>query len=284
MAKTDQSPKKLILGITLSACTLLSACGPSFSGPVLPVRLAHIDGGTSPHFICTQDGELDVSTVSNDTDITKFNLAYQFSKTVCASIRDTKSSEESTAMLEAGFTLVKTRCNDFFYQKGRSQSQARLTRSLIAPITVALTGIAGLADVSNSAELLTGLSIGSAFVISGLEIYEEQFLFDADNINSVRQLTTRALAAHSKAVLDKKPENFDKAVRHLISHQMICTPANILELTQKAIEKGIVKPRIKTGDAVVQIEEAGGAVVQIEDEATPQSILDQNAIRIDVDD
>lgn len=283
MVKTNQSPKKHILGIVLFVCTILSACGPAFSGPVLPVRLAHIDGGTSPQFNCRDDGMLDAKVSKNDTDIAEFNLAYQFSKTVCESIRKTGSTPKSTAMLEAGFTLVKTRCNDFFYQKGRGQSQARFTRSFIAPITVALTGIAGLANVSNSTELLAGLSIGSALVISSLDIYEEQFLFDADNINSVRQLTFRALAAHSKAVLDKKPKGFDKAVRHLISHQMLCTPASILELTQKAIEKGTVKPRVNDG-AENSVPALPAKNSKKAENATAQSILDQNAIRIDVDD
>ncbi len=121
-----------------------------------------------------------------------------------------------------------------------------MARGLLSPISTALTAIVGLVDLGSESKeqnYLTWLTTGTSFLGSGLDLYEQQFLFDADNIDAVRGLTMRELSAHADGILAQQNISFDSAVRDLVDHEMICTPAHILETTRAAIKNGSVTPR-----------------------------------------
>jgi len=212
----------------------------------MPVRLAHVDGAAgAPNGSCDSSGNF-IPDSSAKRSLPLNNLELNFSKLVCRSLADSSSSTKASDMLQGGVTLVKVRCNDYFAAKGTSQEKARLTRSLIAPVSALVTSVFAVINFSSEkreSDYLALLAAGSTFASASLKIYEEQFLFNADNINSVRGLTMRALDTHRTAVLSGSPLSFDTAIRQLTDHEMICTPASILDLTRAAIDTGTVKAR-----------------------------------------
>ncbi len=148
-------------------------------------------------------------------------------------------------MIDAGVTLNRVRCTDFFAERAGHQTRERIFRGAVAPLSALITGILAVANFKTDngrKEALQILSIGQSATVAGLELYESEFLFGAANVNSVRTLTMRALNEHATEILTQDVQFFG-AARHLIDHQMICTPANILELSQNAIREGKVVPR-----------------------------------------
>lgn len=233
-----------ILTAPLLAMTL-NACGSGFYGPPQPVRLSHIDGSTrAGEFNCV-NGTL--IAPGNDRESAVYsNLGFNFSQRVCASFSDQDNEDLAGAMVNSGITLVRTRCSDFFAAKQTNQGRARLVRSLIQPLTIAITStfaVVNFGSEQKESDALALLAAGNALATAGLNIYEDQFLFGAENVYSVQALTMRALSAHQSDIQSADPSTFDAGVRVLLDHQSICTPGNILELVRAAIDNGDFRPR-----------------------------------------
>lgn len=181
------------------------------------------------------------------------NLSVSFSAKVCASLHEPADAEITSGMLQSGMTLVKVRCNDYFNAKQTHQGGVRLVRSLIQPLSVAIAGAFSVIDFGSErreSDALALLAVGNTAANSGIDIYEDQFLFGADNVYSVRDMTLRALAAHQEAIEDAVEAGtlttFDEAARALVDHQNICTPGNILELVRASIDAGTFRARART--------------------------------------
>ncbi|HEX8580286.1 MAG TPA: hypothetical protein VF655_11935 [Allosphingosinicella sp.] len=157
------------------------------------------------------------------------------------------SKAAQTAFLQSGTMLVYVRCNDFFHAAGRHQGISKVSRGLLTPIISLFTGLLALHDFGDNSDtaedVVKGLALGSTFATASLNVYDEHFLFGADNIDSVRTLTLDALSAHSAAVLKKELVSFDQSVKHLVDNQAICSPPHILALARKAITAGQVVAR-----------------------------------------
>lgn len=244
--------KSVGLGCLMAATFVLSACGAGFAGPPRLVRLSHIDGSVrSGDFNCV-NGVL-TSPLEGAESVMQNNLSVSFSAKVCASLSNPADAEVTSAMLQSGMTLVKVRCNDYFNAKQTHQGGARLARSLIQPLSVAITGafsVITFGSERRESDALALLAVGTAAANSGIDIYEDQFLFGADNVYSVRDMTLRALKAHQDdiedAVKSGRLTTFDKAARTLVDHQNICTPGNILELVRASIDAGTFRARART--------------------------------------
>lgn len=241
--------KRLTVFSGLTAALLATACAPTaFNGPIKPVRLSHIDGNVEAGRFACEKGKFTAIDGSGDT-VEQFNLAHRFSDRVCTSLFATGEKEEKTAaqaMIDSGFTLVKARCNDFFAAKVGNQGRARVTRGLLQPLTTAITAtfaVINFGSESSEEDALSLLTAGTVLGTAVLDLYEEQFLFDADNVDSVRGMTMRALRASEIQITEADITTFDRAVRALTDHQMTCTPGNILELVRQSIEDGDFRPR-----------------------------------------
>jgi len=234
--------------IVISSLLMTACSSTAFNGPVRPVRLSHVDGNVeSGKFECDENGTFTAASNSNDT-VNEFNLAHRFSSRVCTSLRATGESQETAAkaMIDSGFTLVKARCNDFFAAKAGNQGRARVARGLLQPLTTAITStfaVINFGSEESEKDALALLTAGTVLTGAVLDLYEEQFLFDADNVDAVRGMTMRALRASEQQIGDADIQTFDRAVRALTDHQMTCTPGNILELVRKSIEDGDFRPR-----------------------------------------
>lgn len=148
------------------------------------------------------------------------------------------------AFLESGFALIQARCNGYILSKSDNQRQVNVWRDTFAPVTALLTGAVALlgkgGDTSN--DWLTALSLGTSAASAGFRIYEQRFLFGAENVNSVRLLVLKALsdnASEAGKTTDEKL-TYSQTVIHLINNQAVCSPGHILQLVSEAIKAGQV--------------------------------------------
>ena len=224
--------RKGLIGVAAASAVLLSGCGTSVYGPRRLIYAGYIDG-SQPE---VQDGA--ARPCPTDSIIpTTADLTLNFTNRACTSLRSTTDPSAANMMMQAGITLTRMRCADFFAQRGGNQGRARILRGAVLPVSALLTGLIALKNFKTDEgriEATQILGLGQTATIAGLELFESEFLFGSANVNSVRLLTMRALNRHAEEIL-KTNVGFDAAARHLIDHQMICTPANILALAQEAI-------------------------------------------------
>jgi len=148
-----------------------------------------------------------------------------------------RTEEHIREMIHSGTMMVHSNCKYYFSEKGTGQQRSRVMRGGLAPVSAVLTGAIGLINMSTSEReaLLQVLSLGSTAGAAGLNIYEQHFLFDADNIAEVEKLTLKAIRTHGDLALKQKELTFQDGVMHLMDIQSICTPAHILTLVRASI-------------------------------------------------
>jgi hypothetical protein len=232
------------------AGVLLAGCGNTVYGPRRIVQADYLDhggkrSGVPVRYSCHQPATIagtGAPTLSV-ADGNGINLTYEFNRLACGSINARRDEPAATAMMDTGFTLIRLRCNDFFAERAGHQTQARFWRKTIAPVSAVIAGIIGMVNFADDerADAIQILGITQAATVAGFEIYEQEFLFDSENVNAVRRLVMRALDAHSATALSGTVTGFNHGVRHLMDNQMICTPANILELVRASIAGGDVR-------------------------------------------
>jgi hypothetical protein len=163
----------------------------------------------------------------------------RFVKSANAAFANQSSEAAQKEFLRTGSMLIYTRCSDFFQRMGRNQGRSRVARDYIAPVVALLTGVLAFHDFGEDSDkeqnILEALTLGSNFATAALDIHDRHFLFGADNIDSVREMTLNALSVHRVTVMGRDLQSLDDAVEHLVDNQTICTPPHILRLARAAI-------------------------------------------------
>lgn len=231
------SLKVVSTAMAAALCIGLVGCGAnSFNGPPRMIRAVTFNTGEA------EDANTTCTEATQWTN--SHNLGRRFFVAACGSISQPSDAERARALFNYGVTLNRARCTDFFAERAGNQTRQRLFRSSVAPVSSLLAGVIGLATFGNEddrADVIQALALVEGATVAGLEVYEAEFLFGADNVNSVRLLTHRALDTHAAEALNATTD-FHSATRHLIDHQMICTPANVLQLARDAIAAGNIQP------------------------------------------
>ncbi|WLG66265.1 hypothetical protein [Pseudomonas brassicacearum] len=186
------------------------------------------------------------STLNKDgplvADKTKSGLTGRFATSEYASRHAQADDLLAHQMLEDGYALIYANCDLFFASAGQTQRWLMVTRDTVGAVGTMAASVMALHDVSNNAVANVALATGLTF--SGLDIYTKNFLFAAENIDAVRELTTHALNVHINAVGEQTPLTYASTSVHLLDNQNICTPASILALVRQAIKKGDVEPTV----------------------------------------
>jgi len=147
-----------------------------------------------------------------------------------------------------GMGTVDDNCSDFFTTAGEHEKWISFTRDMIGATGTVASGALALTGAPKSAIAALILATGTAY--NGLDVYTRNFLFGADNIDSVRTLILNALDAHRKIVLDdKSPWDFNNSMRVVLDHQEICRPSAIVALVKIAIKNGKVAPMQPAGSS-----------------------------------
>lgn len=226
------------LAISLIGLQGCSATQNSLYGPTRPFQAGYMG---------------DVKACGENGIRTNF-LEDRFVDLACLSKSTPKNPIAAVDMLESSFSLTNARCTDFFAQKAGTQTTVNTLRSTVAPVLTLLTGVLSIANFKNDtngskrADWEKGLSLASTATLAGLSIYEENFLFSAENIDDVRGLTKHAMAEYRKKVLSLTGHSFDTSVDYVLEYHMICTPGSI---------KGLVKSAIK--DKKITVVDRGAA-------------------------
>lgn len=225
--------------LTTTACTSNTINGP----PRLVGAASNGSGIYGP------DGSL---SSCPSTGAASLNLVADFVAKACAAHAVPDSPQLASVMVNSGITLNRIRCADFFRQRGAGQTTERILRRTIVPLSALITNILGIIDFDGDEDrqqAIQILGISIAGVEGGLSVYEEEFLFGAENIRSVEVLTMRDLDTHALEILNRG-SGFYQALRDLLDHQALCRPTAILELAQDAIRNGRIRTRINdTGGA-----------------------------------
>ncbi|RCW76393.1 hypothetical protein [Pseudorhodoferax soli] len=141
-------------------------------------------------------------------------------------------------MLEDGFALVDANCRTFFRSAGKSQQNVSVIRDVVGAVGTFGSAILALHEGSRHAAGYLALTTGVAF--SGIDIYTKNYLFSAENIDSVRTLVVNALTKHSSAALGIGVQTYSSAALLVLGNQDICEPSSIAALSRDAIRKGDV--------------------------------------------
>lgn len=225
---------------TLFAGTLLGACASIEPEPVLTRK------GISK---AARDQALSHGPIYNFVRAEEFARPYKaVANGSGAGIERVDVEADATSeMLETGFTAVYASCSDFFQSSGKDQTRLLVLRDIIVMLSSLAGGALAIidrdgADVGQGNEnVLAGIALGTTATLSGIDIYTERFLFGAENIDSVRELTLKALDAHRTRVLERPPLTYERVVVHLMDHQAICTTRRIAMMARKAIAEGEIE-------------------------------------------
>lgn len=218
---------KAIIGLT-AASLFVQGCGSignSVYGPKRPFQAGYMGNvkscpGTSPDNF----------------------LEDKFVKLACISADDPFNDSKAREMMEASFALTNAQCTDFFAQKAGTQATVETIRSSVAPVLTLLTGVLSIVNFKNDvngskrADWEKLLSLSSTATLAGLTVFEQQFLFSADNIDDVRELTMQALSQYKISVRNLQGHTFYTSVDYVLGYHMNCTPGKIKSLVKQAIK------------------------------------------------
>lgn len=148
-------------------------------------------------------------------------------------------------MLDTGFTLTYSYCSDFFLSQGKRQTALLTMRDAIATAGTLAVGALALVNFQSTATQSTVLAVvglSASAATAGTDIYTQRFLFGAENIDAVRDLTLQAVAAHQIEIHSKHASFlYDDVVKALLDNQAICTPRHIALLARQAIAHGTIE-------------------------------------------
>ena len=142
-------------------------------------------------------------------------------------------------MLSDGFALIYADCNEYFRVAGRTQQRLIFGRDLLGTFGTLATGVIALAHASKDATAIAALVTATGYSV--MDDIAKDFLFSADNIDSVRDITLRAIQAHQASVLTHNAVfNYNTVVLYLEDDQDYCTLRRIAALVKDAAKNAKV--------------------------------------------
>jgi len=164
-----------------------------------------------------------------------------FASSYEASRQNPASSPEAYRMVQVGSELQYQLCKDFFRGAGKEQQWLLFGKDALATIGSVTAGIIGATGGPAAAVAWVGLSTAAG--VTGINLYERNFLFSENNVKAVEDLTLKALGAARDVAISADRSNaydFPSAVSALMDIQGICEVQNILDMVRKSI--GIAQP------------------------------------------
>jgi hypothetical protein len=136
-------------------------------------------------------------------------------------------------MLSDGFVLIYANCNEYFRSAAHTQQRLIFGRDLLGTLGTLGTGIVALARTSKDATAVVALITSTGYAI--MDDIAKDFLFSADNVEAVRDLTLRTMQADQATVLTtNKFYSYQTAVLYLQANQNYCSLRKIAELVREA--------------------------------------------------
>jgi hypothetical protein len=141
--------------------------------------------------VLSKRGPVDTKGASS----TSKDLVQRFAASAEAAAQDDSAANN---MLGAGFSLIYGNCNDFFLSAGQTQTLLLTASDAIRDFGNIVGGALaiGNANGNNYAQELAILTIFTGTTQAGINTYTRRYLFGAENVDAVRELTLNALRTH----------------------------------------------------------------------------------------
>ncbi|HEY0599812.1 hypothetical protein [Brevundimonas sp.] len=195
----------------------------------------------------------------------------RFASAAQASFAAPSGGAQARAMLDEGFALIYANCSDYFASAGETQQWILVGQDVIAAAET--VGTALLLLDGEGEQDIARLALGAGAANSALDVYTQNFLFSAENIDAVRTLVTSALTVHRNAVLGSGSYTYSTAINQLQDNQAICAPRRIAALAREAIKNGDVQPVVQTGIVSVVDSQDQRALLELGALLTPPGTL-----------
>lgn len=202
--------------------------------------LAGCNTMSGPKRIVTSEGPVDQRPTRG--------IYKQFIDSESAAFSAPSDEAKANKMLADGLSLIYVSCSDFFWSAGTTQKWVIVSRDSVGALGTLATSVLTLHERSKNA--VSNVALGTAAAFTGLDIYAKNFLFSAENIESVRTLVTNALTVHSSAALTSGSQTYRSAMGHLEDNQNICSSMQMTSLVRDAIMKGTVKATTAEGSGI----------------------------------
>lgn len=185
----------------------------------------------------------------------------QFASAASAAFAAPASATPAAEMLESGFLLNYVSCKDYFSSAGTTQRWVIVANDFVAAAGTLATSVLALTHAGTAAVSATAL--GTSTFAAGAAIYTKDFLFSAENIDSVRTLTIDAMHQHQIAIPRDNLTAYT-AMTAILDDQDMCSLPYIATLVRKAIQKGTPLAIAGTGQPIKQSGPARGALTASE--------------------
>ncbi len=150
--------------------------------------------------------------------------------------------KQTRSMLDRGFELIKSNCDDYFRSAGDRQFELNFIKDTVATGATVLTS--SMLYNPRNKKIVGVIPLVGGATYAGVDVYNRNFLFNAENIDAVKTLVLRAIAEHQRATLRDLGENqptYGEVLFLLQDDQAYCTPTKIVPLVRAAIKKGDVQ-------------------------------------------
>jgi hypothetical protein len=170
-------------------------------------------------------------------------------------------------MLSDGFALIYANCNEYFRSAAHTQQTLIFGRDLLGTFGTLGTGIVALARAPKDATAIAALITSTGYAI--MDDIAKDFLFSADNVEAVRDLTLRTMQADQATVLTNNTfYSYQTAVLYLQANQNYCSLRKIAELVKEAtknapLQQAPAAPRVNLGRSILPETYAPSAVPAI---------------------
>jgi len=189
-----------------------------------------------------------------------------------SSFNDRPDPHLAYLFFSAGHDLVKASCISFFESSGETQKWVFVSRDVVAAAGAA--GAALLAINGASTDTIARVALGTALTTTGIDIYTRHFLFSAENIAAVKQLTFDALAAHAQVVAGLSDQlSYSSAAALLRDNQYQCSYSSIRKLAVDAIAAGRIKPASDPNLSPGAQQQDEAVLVELGHELRPPGVL-----------
>lgn len=214
--------------LTISLLVILPACT-AINGPVHVID-------PKGYYPTTKVGSKPVA--NPDAEIV--DMHYAFQQAMVTAARD-PNDKSTVAMRDAGMVLTYTQCDRFFRKAAHNQMRTNVVADVITTLATLSGGALALVNWSNDNtkdKVIAAITLGAAAGRAMIDINTRNFLFGAENVDNVRDLTLRAMTKHQQDVNALGPLSYGDTVINLVNHQNICTPRHVALMVKEAISAG----------------------------------------------
>ena len=136
------------------------------------------------------------------------------------------------ALLNAGFTLARLQCHEYFRRIGNNAQDTRFASgatNILSGATVAF-----LEFGENSAETIAQTSLVFSTLLSGMKLFDEVYQFGPD-LNNVQEMVETAQTTYANEILNRQHINHYEARLALLEFQSICQVPRIRSFINEAV-------------------------------------------------